>query len=90
MTDINKVIAISEEIEALPTLRDALKTRAELQKLMGNTNDAYTNFNRYALINDSLYSTRKAQQIAELKNHLRNRKKRGCLGATGGRNSRTQ
>ncbi|MBC6998387.1 tetratricopeptide repeat protein [Cytophaga sp. FL35] len=79
LTDINEVIAISEEIEVLPTLRDALKTKAELQKLMGNTNDAYTNFSRYAIINDSLYSNRKAQQIAELKTIYETEKKEAAL-----------
>ncbi len=79
LTHINEVIAISEEIEALPTLRDALKTKAEIQKLMGNTNGAYANFSRYATINDSLYSNRKAQQIAELKTIYETEKKEAAL-----------
>ncbi|MFD2606953.1 tetratricopeptide repeat protein [Euzebyella marina] len=79
LIDINEVIAISDEIKALPTLRDALKTKAEIQSLLGDTSSAYANFNRYATINDSLYSNRKAQQIAELKTIYETEKKEAAL-----------
>jgi tetratricopeptide (TPR) repeat protein len=65
--NINQVITISEKIGALPTLRDALKTRATIRNKLNQNELAYKDFQRYHAINDSIFNEKKSQQIEELK-----------------------
>ncbi|MDV7138716.1 tetratricopeptide repeat protein [Maribacter sp. TH_r10] len=67
LTHINKNIAISEKIGALPTLRDALKTRAEIRNGLNQSNLAYKDLQEYHFLNDSIFNIKKSQQIEELK-----------------------
>lgn len=65
--NINQVITISEKIGALPTLRDALKTRATIRNKLNQNELAYKDFQKYHALNDSIFNEKKSQQIEELK-----------------------
>ncbi len=75
LSHINKAIDISKGIGALPTLRDAIKTRAEIRSGMNQNNLAYKDLQEFHSLSDSIYSTRKSQQIEELKTIYETEKK---------------
>ena len=67
LSNINKAISISKSIGALPTLRDAIRTRAEIRNAMNQYSMAYQDYEEYHSLSDSIYDSRKSQQIEELK-----------------------
>ncbi|WP_149275750.1 tetratricopeptide repeat protein [Pareuzebyella sediminis] len=75
LKNINEVIAVAENIGALPTLRDALGTRAEIRNSRNESDLAYDDYKRFYKISDSIYTTKKSQQIEELKTIYETEKK---------------
>lgn len=75
LSNINEVISISNEIGALPTERDALRTRAEIRNKMNQPNLAYADYKQYHALSDTIYNTKKSQQIEELKTIYETEKK---------------
>lgn len=67
LSNINKVIAIAKEIQALPTLKDAYETRAEIQRNLGATDLAYDDLKQFHSLSDTIFNIKKNQQIEELK-----------------------
>ena len=67
LININKVISVAEKIGALPTLRDAMKTRAIIRNRLHQNDLAFSDYQIYHSLNDSIYNERKSQQIEELK-----------------------
>lgn len=75
LENINDVIQIARKIEALPTLRDALMIRNNL-----NYNDlAYCDLKEFQALNDSLFNEKKTQQIEELKMIYETEKKEAAI-----------
>lgn len=75
LEQINEVILIARDIDALPNLGNALKTRAAIRNQMDRNDLAYTDFQAYHSIQDSLFNERKNQQIEELKTIYETEKK---------------
>ncbi|MGI9552604.1 MAG: tetratricopeptide repeat protein [Aurantibacter sp.] len=75
LTNINKAISISNEIGALPALRDAMVIRAEIRNKMNLPHLAFEDYKTYKSLSDSLYNVRKSQQIEELKTIYETEKK---------------
>lgn len=67
LSSIREVVDIAEEIGALPTLKEALETRAEIYSKLGRNLEAYADQKRFQILNDSIYNLRRNQQIEELK-----------------------
>lgn len=67
LSHIDRVISIAKEIDALPSLGEALRTRATIRNKMNQNDLAYADFQGYHTIQDSLLNERKNQQIEELK-----------------------
>tara|TARA_R110002167_G_scaffold31099_9_gene102527 strand:- start:2838 stop:4739 length:1902 start_codon:yes stop_codon:yes gene_type:complete len=67
LSNINEVIAISGKIGALPTLSEGFKKRAEIQSKMNRHDLAFDDYKKFHVLNDSIYDTKKRQQIEELK-----------------------
>lgn len=72
---IDEVIIIARDIDALPSLGSALKTRATIRNAMRQNDLAYTDLQEYHSIQDSLFNERKNQQIEELKTIYETEKK---------------
>lgn len=75
LVNINKVISISNEIGALPSLRDAMGIRAEIRNEMNLSHLALEDYKAYKSLSDSLYTIKKSQQIEELKTIYETEKK---------------
>lgn len=75
LAEIDRVIAICREINALPSLGEALKTRAAIRHEMNQNDMAYTDYQEFHMIQDSLINERKNQQIEELKTIYETEKK---------------
>jgi tetratricopeptide (TPR) repeat protein/DNA-binding CsgD family transcriptional regulator len=79
LINVNATIAIADEIQALPTLGDAHKTRAEIHSKRNQGELAYLDFKTYHQINDSIYTLKKSQQIEELKTIYETEKKEAAI-----------
>lgn len=75
LANIEKVVSISNEIGALPSLRDAIGIRAEIRSKMGLLDLAFEDHKVYKSLSDSLYTIKKSQQIEELKTIYETEKK---------------
>lgn len=75
LSSINKVISISQEIGALPALRDAFLTRAEIRKKSNDAALAYEDLQQFHILSDSIYDIKKNKQIEELKTIYETEKK---------------
>ena len=75
LSKIDQVVTIATEIGALPTLRDALGTRAEIRRRRGDAALAFGDYEQYHTLSDSIYNTKKSQQIEELKTIYETEKK---------------
>ncbi|MFX0556907.1 tetratricopeptide repeat protein [Maribacter sp. CXY002] len=72
---IEEVVSIATEIGALPTLSDAMKTRANIWHMLNKNDVAFADFKEYHTLNDSIYNLKKNQQIEELQTIFETEKK---------------
>lgn len=79
MMRIGDVIAIADSIGALPTLSEAYLTRSEVHVGLKNYNAALKDYKMYSVLKDSIYNSRKSQQIEELKTIYETEKKEAAL-----------
>lgn len=72
---MDRVIEIAESIGAVSILGQSYKERSQIHESLGKYTNAIADLRTYQIINDSIFNSRKSQQIEELKTIYETEKK---------------
>ncbi|WP_421807205.1 tetratricopeptide repeat protein [Flagellimonas sp.] len=72
---IDRVIQMAESIGAVSILGQSYKERSQIHESLGKYTNAIADLRTYQIINDSIFNSRKSQQIEELKTIYETEKK---------------